>query len=372
MSKHYSLYLDVVRFLASLFVLLDHYNQHHIVSKSFGFFIPELGREAVIIFFVLSGFVIAYTTQSKQQSLKEYVIARCARIYSVALPVLLLAFLLSYLGSVYFGKPVVPTYQVLKAYIYIPFHSLFMGELWKFSEVPPLLTTYWSLGYEVWYYVFFAALYFFSGYKRIILGLMIFLILGYKLWLLLPIWLTGTLLFYKLHRFSLSFKIARIGWFFSIVFLCLYKYFNMNIYLQELGILIWPFKSFALGSASRYLADYCVCIIVLLNFYFAKYAEFIELEKFSVEIRIVSSYTFTLYLAHMLVISMWLLIYPHNSSSVGDIFMLSMSIGVVTYLLGSITEHKKYWYSNLFTRIFDYIDRVQSPFFSQFKKIFGA
>ena len=358
MNKQYSLYLDIARFLASLLVVLDHFNQSQIVSGITGRFVPEFGRESVIIFFILSGYVIAYTTEVKQQLLKEYIVARCARIYSVALPVLLIAFLLNYIGSTYSPHPIAPSYQIAKAYLYIPFHLLFLGEIWNLSEVPPWLVPYWSLGYEVWYYIFFAALYYFSSYKRIVIAGIVFLILGHKLWLLLPIWMSGVLLFHWQNKYPLSRKLARLGCAISVLALCAYKYFGWDQYLHAMGTSIWPFKSLALGSASRYLADYCVGFIVLTNFYCARYAQFSVLEKFSNMIRSISSYTFTLYLVHMLVISMWLRFYSHDATSIRDIASVSLLIAFFTYVIGAFTEHKKQWFATLFDQILTSIEKL--------------
>lgn len=321
---------------------------------------PELGRESVIIFFILSGYVIAYTTDIKQQLLKDYIVARCARIYSVALPVLVIAFLLNYIGSTYSPHPVAPSYQVAKAYLYLPFHILFLGEIWNLSEVPPWLVPYWSLGYEVWYYVLFAALYYFSSYKRIVIAGIVFLILGHKLWLLLPIWTSGVLLFHWQNKFPLSVTIARLGCAISVLALCVYKYLGWDHDLHALGTSIWPFKSLLLGSASRYLADYVVGLIVLTNFYCARYAQFTILEKFSHVIRSVSSYTFTLYLVHMLVISIWLRVYLHDATSSKDIAIVSALIAFFTYIVGAFTEHKKQWFAAMFDRMLSFIEQLFS------------
>lgn len=342
-------------------VVLDHYNQSNIVSGAIGRFVPALGRESVIVFFILSGYVIAYTTAVKQQLLKEYIVARSARIYSVALPVLLIAFVLNYLVSTYSPGLAAPSYQISKAYLYIPFHILFLGELWNLSEVPPWLVPYWSLGYEVWYYVFFAAIYYFSSYKRIVIGAIVFLILGHKLWLLLPIWMSGVLLFHWQSKFPLSVKLARAGCAISMFALCVYKYFGWDQTLHALGISIWPFKSLVLGSASRFLADYFVGVIVLINFYCARYAQFSLLEKFSKAIRSISSFTFTLYLVHMLVISMWLRFYLHDATSLKDIAGISLLIALVTYVVGSFTEHKKQWFAVIFDRLLTSAEKLFLP-----------
>ncbi|MFZ6814883.1 acyltransferase family protein [Undibacterium sp. Rencai35W] len=355
MNKQYSLYLDIVRFLASVFVVLDHFNGQQIVSRELGKYIPEFGREAVIIFFVLSGYVIAFTTEVKQQNLREYVVARCARIYSVALPLLLAAFFLNYLCNTYFSGASKAYYEVSKAYVYIPFHLLFLGELWNLSEVPPWLIPYWSLSYEVWYYIFFATLYYFSSYKRVLFSMLVFLVLGHKLWLLLPVWMSGVFLYHQQNKFPLRVTTARIGWGISILVFGIFEYFDADKNLTAWGEAIWPFTSLILGSASRYLADYVVCLIVLSNFWCARYARFTLLEKFTRGIKTISSYTFTLYLAHMLVISMWLRFYRHDTNSIIDILSVSVLIALFTYLIGAMTEHKKTWFARCFDHVWGYL-----------------
>jgi peptidoglycan/LPS O-acetylase OafA/YrhL len=368
MNKSFSLYLDIARFMAALCVVLAHFNQHQVVGHELARFIPELGREAVMVFFVLSGYVIAYTVTAKHQSLKEYAVARFARIYSVAFPVMLLAFVLKYFDEAYFAPVQEFSYQLARPYIYIPFHSLFLGERWNISETPPWLEPYWSLGYEVWYYVFFAALFYFSGYKRIIIGTVVFLTLGYKLWLLLPVWFSGVALFHNRDRFALTVRQARLIWSISILLLCGYKFSGINEYLRHLGMAIWPFKLLILGTASRYLADYVVCLIVLINFYSARFSRFSALDSFSTPIRGLSAYTFTLYLVHMLVIWMWLSLAGHDHTKPMDIVSLSVLIALSTYLIGAVTERKKAWFAAVFSRLLEYAELLLTRIVGQFRQ----
>ena len=147
----FSLYLDLVRFVAALLVLLTHVRQFGLVSGAAAGFVPLAGHTAVIVFFVLSGFVIAYTTQSKQVTLRDYAAARITRIYSVALPMLLLAFACALVLERLAGPGLTADYVLDKVYIYLPLHLLFLGNAWTLSEVPPWLGPWWSLGYEAWY-----------------------------------------------------------------------------------------------------------------------------------------------------------------------------------------------------------------------------
>lgn len=361
MDKAFSTYLDATRFLAALFVVVSHFVSLGLIDETTSYFIPDLGREAVMIFFVLSGYVIAYTTENKSLSPTAYAIARASRIYSVALPCLLLAFLSSYLFETY-SENFLPHYQVTKSYIYIPFHSLFLGELWSLTERPPWLVPYWSLSYEVWYYVLFGVFYFSKGLTRIILTTLILLIVGYKLWLLLPVWVSGVLFFKYQGKFTIKKTYARLLWVLSIVALCSFKVLDFDIFLRHTGNELWQFSGFPLGSADRFISDYVVCIIVLINFYSALYSQFNFITNYRRVIQKVAAYTFTLYLLHALVMEIWMRLVPHNPTSMLDISLLIFTIGLSTYFFGFFTEQKRHHFTVFFEYLSHAIYRIINKF----------
>ncbi|KAK0339081.1 hypothetical protein LTR94_036019, partial [Friedmanniomyces endolithicus] len=82
LDQPFSVYLDLVRFLAALAVVAMHVRQFGLVEAPGADHLTLFGREAVMAFFVLSGFVIAYTTAQRRPSAREYALARAARIYS--------------------------------------------------------------------------------------------------------------------------------------------------------------------------------------------------------------------------------------------------------------------------------------------------
>ena len=101
MHRNLSIYLDLVRFLAALMVFVVHANYERFTGG-----IPvlwhfkDLGNDAVMVFFVLSGFVIAYVADQKERTIEEYAASRFARLYSVVVPALILTMLLDAAGSV--------------------------------------------------------------------------------------------------------------------------------------------------------------------------------------------------------------------------------------------------------------------------------
>ncbi|MEN3275268.1 MAG: hypothetical protein V7631_1058 [Massilia sp.] len=351
LSKPLSLYLDCCRFLAAVLVVVSHFGQYGVIAEDPDRWLFNLGRESVVIFFVLSGFVIAYTTERKGGGLRAYCVARCTRIYSVALPVLLLAFAAA--GALVVAGLVAPErlYQLAKPWLYLPLHLLFMGELWTISEQPPLLAPYWSLGYEVWYYVLFGALFYLRGRRRLVAAASLLLLMGPKLWLLLPVWASGVLVYHWQKRFVIARPLALLGWCATLGLLVLFKVSGSDVALRALGNAIWPFPGLPLKSADRYLADYVVCALVVVNFLCAKNALFSGLLRIDKPVRWLAAYTFTLYLVHALVMRLWLVLYPHERSNVVDVVALAAAIGLATWAIGQVSEQRKGWFEAVFARL---------------------
>jgi peptidoglycan/LPS O-acetylase OafA/YrhL len=343
MNRHFSLYLDLTRFLAAVLVVLTHYAQNGLLGAGASA-LPHVGREAVMVFFVLSGFVIAYTSAEKGLTLRQYALARSARIYSLAIPVVLLCFGLVYLTADAAGLAPQLTYQAHKPWLYLPLHLLFMGELWNLSESPPWLIQYWSLNYEVWYYVLFGVLYYLRGARRVLVAALVLLIMGFKLWLLLPVWLAGACLYRYRRPLPIGVGAARLLWLATLAALVAYKMAGLDLTLRAVGIAMWPFQSLHLGNADRYLSDYVVCLLVCLNFMLARQCAFGGLDRFAAPIRTVAAYTFTLYLIHGPVIGMWRLFYPYHPGHALDLVLLSVCIALATWLVGLITERRRDWF----------------------------
>ena len=357
MDKPFSLYLDLARFTAAILVVLSHFVQQGIIGHAAYDPLLNFGREAVIVFFVLSGFVIAWSTTASRASARDYVVARCARIYSVAAPVVLGTFLLVFICTRWAGLELPTDYQLEKPQLYLPLHLLFMGQLWHLVETPPWLLQYWSLGYEVWYYVLFGLAYYLRGARRALALALVLLVIGPKLWLLLPVWLAGVALF----RWGRNWPgwpacpdrprthwQARAGVLATILALVLYKAAGADLFLRALGISLWPFPAFPLGSADRYLADYVVCILVCIHFQCARQAGFSEMTTVAAPIRALAAYTFTLYLVHGPVMGMWQLFYRSHGARVLDAFLLGLCIAAATYACGYVTERRRQRFKQLF------------------------
>jgi peptidoglycan/LPS O-acetylase OafA/YrhL len=97
LSRATSLYLDVWRLLAAMTVFVGHVSGKRLTGGFLWQFGPYMGQ-AVTVFFVLSGFVVSYATARQAGTARSYALSRLARVYSVALPALILTFALDAIG----------------------------------------------------------------------------------------------------------------------------------------------------------------------------------------------------------------------------------------------------------------------------------
>ena len=185
-----SLYLELLRLLAATEVVLFHVGGfallggHRAVWNAFG-------HEAVVVFFVLSGFVIAFAAHTREHTAKAYAVSRLTRIYSVALPCLLFTLLFDRVGLALVPQLYAGLVTDGSALVRLVLGGLFLNESWALSAQMFSNTPYWSIAYEFWYYAVFAGLFYFRGWPRIALTGLACLIAGYKILLLFPIWALG-------------------------------------------------------------------------------------------------------------------------------------------------------------------------------------
>jgi peptidoglycan/LPS O-acetylase OafA/YrhL len=191
MTNELSLYLDALRFGAAFAVFVSHYSTGRISGGLFWQF--DGGRTAVLVFFVLSGFVIAWVSDTRERTLEEYGLSRVARLYSVIIPAFVLTAALDSVGKAIDPRLYSPEWGHSMAHSVTDYalSAVFLGESWTIRVLPGLNVPYWSLNYEAWYYVLFAAAIFLRGRPRIAVVIMAALLAGPRILFLLPVWLMG-------------------------------------------------------------------------------------------------------------------------------------------------------------------------------------
>ncbi len=149
--------LEAIRGFAAFYVVVYHLLiKVKLAAYGIDLLFPfRFGQEAVILFFLLSGFVIQYSFEAtKDKSFKSYFFKRFTRIY---IP-LLFVFLLSYILKC------IATRDVISADLRTLFGNIFM--LQDVNIKPNVLvgtymgnTPLWSLAYEWWFYMLFFFIY---------------------------------------------------------------------------------------------------------------------------------------------------------------------------------------------------------------------
>jgi peptidoglycan/LPS O-acetylase OafA/YrhL len=214
MTRGFSTYLNLLRFAAAMLVLLSHFAYARYSGGGLLWVRRlNLGSDAVILFFVLSGYVISYTAERKDHALGQFLFNRATRIYTVALPALLLGFACDRLGAA-----LAPELYGDWWYNPLPLWELLLRGL-SFSNEwylwPQRLGTngpYWSLSYEVSYYLLFAAAFYLRGASRAALIALGAGLAGLNILLLMPAWLCGVALYRRLSRGATVERAAALGY----------------------------------------------------------------------------------------------------------------------------------------------------------------
>jgi peptidoglycan/LPS O-acetylase OafA/YrhL len=342
MNRPFSVYLDLVRFTAACLVYLWHSNMRLLVND----ILPAsgYGHPSVIVFFVLSGFVIAYVTDTKEKHWVDYSASRLSRLGSVVIPTLLLTPLLDLAGrSLYPGM--YDTFPWDRFALRLAGCALMLNESWFvsitfFSNVP-----YWSIAFEFWYYVLFALVMFVPRPWRLWAVLAACLFVGPKIVLLAPIWWAGVLLYRWrwLRSWSLaaSWGVAAVSTAAIVVVLGLGLYDAAAALTKDL---LGEHAFLQLTFARFVLADYLLGVLVFLQFAAMRnVAPQLAplLMRIESPVRWLAGYTFTLYLLHQPLFMFWTSVVRGDPRGYGFWWMVTVLTAVSVVLIGSLTEHRR-------------------------------
>lgn len=343
MSKAFSIYLDLVRFLAAMLVYMYHSNQRFLSEEILP--MSSYGHSSVIVFFVLSGFVIAYVTDTKESNFASYAASRTSRVFSVTVPAIFLTVALDTIGrllypAIYSGYP----YDQFVARI--AGSLLLSNEFWfisitSFSNVP-----YWSICYEWWYYVAFALIVFLPRRVGLILALSLMVALGPKILLLAPIWWLGVLLYRwrALEKISIdmSWALAVL----TIAGIVLFHVAELNgLSTEWLKAKIGDDLHKNLTFSKFFIGDYLLGLLVFGNFLamrrlLSKYS--LGLLRIERPVRFAASLTFTLYLLHQPLFLFWGAVVRGDPGGYGYWWSVTALMLLSVILIGYFTENKRY------------------------------
>jgi peptidoglycan/LPS O-acetylase OafA/YrhL len=299
-----------------------------------------------VLFFILSGFLIAASTDKKaNQGLLNYLLDRAARIFSVAFPVLIIACVFCALSWMNFDKP----YQLEKWWLYIPFQLAFLSQSWVYNEIPFGVNPWWSLPYEVWYYILFGGLFFLRGAQRWIFCAICLAIMGPKLWVMMPIWFAGV----WLYRSNASAHISRFSaWCLLIAGPFAYLIF-MESYAQNWvrDMAMLPFGGWdehKLGYASYFGRDYVTAFFFCCHLVGAQRLMPLMPPWLLSPVRALAGISFTLYLAHPILFKTLSANFMSASDDPRIVYGAVLLSVVCAFLLAPLLEHRRAEWRRLF------------------------
>ncbi|HSW08973.1 acyltransferase family protein [Aquabacterium sp.] len=343
MNRAFSIYLDLVRFGAACLVYLYHSNQRWLVADVLPF--AHYGHSSVIVFFVLSGFVIAYITDTKERDWISYSASRLSRVYSVVLPALALTLVLDTVG-----RQLLPAAYGGYPYDQLAVRSLasllMLNELWFVSITSLSNVPYWSITYELWYYVLFGLVMFLPPRLAIVAVLAMAALLGPKILLLAPIWWAGVLL-YRWRRLD-TMPLA-LAW--ALVFGSLVLIVGLHAIGWFDAVTAW-FKAWLgadrhtqLTFSKFFVGDYVLGVLVFSNFAgMRRVAPQLGAWLLRVErpVRWVAGYTFSLYLLHQPLFLFWGAVLRGDNSGKGFWWCVTLLTALSVVGIGYLTENKRH------------------------------
>lgn len=187
-QKVYFPNLNGLRFLAAFLVIIHHLEQIKSIYNINSYFwsvpfVGLIGKIGVILFFVLSGFLITYLLLTEEHiykniSIKKFYIRRILRIWPLYFLIILISLLILPHISIFtlpgFEKEVVYKNLFLKIFLYIIF---FPNLVFAVLGNMPYSSHTWSVGTEEQFYLVWPViLKFFKNYR---IGLMIFIVFSY-------------------------------------------------------------------------------------------------------------------------------------------------------------------------------------------------
>ena len=343
-TRPLSIALDAVRALAALAVLVGHAQQLGHYSGPWPFSLL-FQHNAVIVFFVLSGLVIAASVDKGRTTLTSYTIARVSRILPVAVPALVLSVLVIGIDAAiaptpFFGEDAqgFPGRDLL-------FALLFLSE--SYQTGMPMNPPYWSLCYEIWFYALFAAATYLTGWKRLGWIVALSALAGPNVLMLLPVWLMGVVLarLPALRALSPGPGAALVG----LAIMAMYAVPYAAPALHGLLRLAIPWK---MGFSLYALSDLILAVAIALGF--AGLRAILPdglraIEAIERPVRWFANMSFSLYLLHWPLLKLARVLRAPDQGALGFVTVL-IGIVVICGAFAAVTEHRRQAFRALIER----------------------
>jgi peptidoglycan/LPS O-acetylase OafA/YrhL len=374
-NKAVSFYLDFLRVLAAFYVFIFHVGSMQIggnivfATREYSENLGLTYRAAhyfVIVFFVLSGFLITMSASRPNMSLKTFMAARLGRLYSVLIPALLLSILTAQflISTSVFNKELIGNNSNLFQRVVL--NISFLSESWGLNATPPLNTPFWSVHYEFMYYLIIASCLLIKGKLKYIILASVLLLAGVKILLLFPCWFMGSILYFLIRSNRLvppapSFVVF-VSTLVFLVFIISDRIFLPFEFFQGNNSLF----GITLFFSSNYLADYFFAFLVVANIYgFFGFSKIIlnlceskifnETDRF---FKVVSNCSYTLYMFHMPLLFFFSSIWLYDKANTYHQVSLIGIVLIAVYFIAKQTEWKVDFWRKTLSKIINRLEGV--------------
>ena len=336
-TRPMSLWLDLVRALAALAVVFGHSFRLDlntgplVVSRA-------LEKDAVVVFFVLSGLVIAASVDRGRHTLGAYAIARVSRILPVTIGATLVAVAIAALDANLGAAPMFAEHRDWADPVEMLQALFFLSDSYNSSFA--LNHSHWSLCYEVWFYALFAAATFASGRARWLWLAVLAVAAGPNVLLLLPTWLVGAWIARDPAALAVPADRARIFVMVALASLFVVPQAAPGVFEIARSVLPWD-----LGYSLYGLSDLALALAVGLGF--------IGLRSLSTRgwvlpaaserpIRFLANCSFSLYLLHWPLLKLVKMLGIGAGDSELGLFAIVLAVVAVSAAFATVTEHRRY------------------------------
>lgn len=332
MHRGLSLYLDLIRFCAALAVFLSHVAGQRITHGFLWQFGPY-GGEAVMVFFVLSGYVIAFVADKRETSGAQYAVSRAARLYSVAIPALLLTAVLDSIGRSLHPELYEASWGYSAEGLPMQFFRAltFTNAAWMPAPGPGSDLPFWSLGYEAFYYLIFGVAVFAPPRWRLPGALLVLVLAGPSIAAFFPVWLAGVGCYHACAR-------LRIG--------------SVGRWMLLAGpLLAWAGYEALMWRTSLPRQDWIVGVLFAAHLAGAHLMAPLlgtVLDRVAKPVRWLSGATFSIYLFHMPILQFLTTVTPWQLESWQNRMMMVGGVLAAILALSVVTERRKEWWHKLF------------------------
>jgi len=357
-----SICLDVLRLLSAIMIA-----GVHLTQPFFSIGWPNLtdyGKPALVMLFLLSGLVIRYVTVMRRGKMSDFWVDRISRVYSVVLPALAFTIVASYLAMRINPAYYTPNWGMNNdnPLLRIGMNLVFMAQSWNLTLDPFANAPFWTLSYEVFYYVFYAVGLYMAGKRRVFWLVLVAVLAGQHILLLLPLWLVGCLAHdiyqrardpkISLRKLNLSFLAAGVGGAILVPAMFRMLIFFKGILTRFLWAhhhapinLHWAYVYYAEGVPVVFALLWVMLLLERL-----KVAEKAPWVKW---VRLLSEATFPLYLLHFPLYVLIAAIFPHErANSWFKVGMLVVCVTVSALLARPTVQFKNYLRDVLLKSVF--------------------